>query len=202
MTACQHATLAGQDSKSTPACEGRHITAENYIPGSYKKFFASQLQRLEELGIDISGRPISHLAYRTETYDDYLAVRNRIEKCCRANVENVWNSRPISKLLLTEPLELGAGFSTELIELIPPAHQDQYRMGYEHVGVVIGDTVDDFCQHHRAALSGQQHQSAVCEPYFTRFDDLTMVKFYRYSLLEVCIREGQVFDGFYHVKDW
>jgi hypothetical protein len=74
-------------------------------------------------------------------------------------------------------------------------------MGFEHVGVVIGEPVDEFCQRHRVALSGQQHQSPVCEPYFIRFDDFTMVKFYRYSLQEVCEREGHRFDGFYHVDE-
>lgn len=177
------------------------VQALQKILGDYQGFFSTQRDRLRALSIDISGYPISHIAFRTETLDEYLDVRDALEAHCLANSENVWNGRPISKLLLNEPLDLSAGFATELIELIPPAHRDRYKMGLEHVGVVIGESLDRFCKQHRAALSGQQHQSAMCEPYFVRFDDDTMVKLYRHSLLDVCVHEGQRFDGFYHVDD-
>jgi len=166
--------------------------------GDYAGFFDARRQRLERLGIDVSGFDVSHFAFRTRNFDDYLEKRDAIEKYCRANVENVWNGRPISKLLLAEPLQFADDFTCELIELIPPPHREQFSMGLEHVGIVIGDTVDEFANQHRATLSGQQYQSDVCEPYFIKFDDNTTVKFYRYSLLDVCVREGQRFDGFHH----
>jgi predicted metalloenzyme YecM len=171
------------------------------IIGDYRDFFATQRARLEKLGIDIAGLPVSHLAYRTESMDDYLRLRHRIEQHCVANVENVWNGRPISKLLLNEPLELGDGFEVSLLELIPPQHQRVYKMGLEHAGIVVGDSFDEFSRAHRARLTGQQFQSAVCEPVYILFEDYTHVKFYRESLLDVCISEGQVFDGFSHVVD-
>ena len=167
--------------------------------GDYAGFFETQRQRLETLNIDVSGFVLSHFAYRTRTHDEYIEKRDALEQHCRANVENVWNGRPISKLLLAEPLQVADELSCELIELIPPVHREQFRMGLEHIGIVLGDDVDAFANEHREALSGQQHQSAVCEPYFIKFDDHTSVKFYRYSLQDVCIREGQRFDGFYHV---
>lgn len=167
--------------------------------GDYAGFFGAQRKRLEALGIDVSGCAASHVAYRTHTYDEYVQLRDAIEQHCRANVENVWNGRPISKLLLAEPIRLAPGVECELIELIPPVHRERFAMGLEHVGLVLGDAVDGFAERHREVLSGQQHQSEVCEPYFIRFDDDTTVKFYRYSLKDVCEREGQRFDGFYHV---
>jgi hypothetical protein len=33
------------------------------------------------------------------------------------------------------------------------------------------------------------------------FEDFTHVKFYRWSLYDVCVREGATFDGFVHVDD-
>ena len=112
------------------------------IIGDYQAFFSLQTGRLKNIGIDISGYEISHLAYRTESYDEYLQIREQIEQHCIANVENVWNGRPISKLLLQEPLSLGNGFTVQLIELIPPEHRRVYKMGMEHFGVVIGNSVD------------------------------------------------------------
>jgi len=167
--------------------------------GDYTAFFAQQRERVAKLGIDISDRPISHLAYRTETIEDYVSRRDAIEKFCSANVENVWNGRPISKLRLAESLQLDDQHSTQLIELIPPKHRDAYRMGLEHVGIVYGDDIDAFFTEHQSKLSGQQLQSEACEPYYIRFEtDQTMVKFYRHSLQKVCEIEGHVFDSFYH----
>jgi hypothetical protein len=55
---------------------------------------------------------------------------------------------------------------------------------------------------HRAALTGQQFQSASVEPVYVLFEDFTHVKFYRRSLYEGVILEGARFDGFKHVDDW
>jgi predicted metalloenzyme YecM len=170
--------------------------------GDYQGFFAMQKARLAERNMDITGCPVSHLAFRTETYDEYLALRDRIEQHCTANVENVWNGRPNSKMLLASPLNLGDGFEVSLIELIPPMHQRVYKMGLEHVGIVVGKSVDEFGRVHRANLTGQQFQSSECEPYYILFEDYTHVKFYRESLMDVCIKEGQTFEGFSHVSNW
>jgi hypothetical protein len=34
------------------------------------------------------------------------------------------------------------------------------------------------------------------------FEDFTHVKFYRWSLYDVCVGEGATFLGFVHVDDW
>ena len=172
--------------------------------GDYQAFFSKQLARLNDLGIDISACELSHLAYRTETYDEYLRQREEIERHCTSNVENVWNGRPISIMQLREPLLFDEGFEAGVIELIPPVHRRVYKMGLEHLGVVVGDSVDEFSRKHRADLTGQQFQSELCQPYYvTFFDDFTMVKFYRIPLLEVCETErGFRYEGFSHVENW
>lgn len=174
------------------------------VIGDYRAFFSLQLGRLSDIGIEISGCELSHLAFRTETYNEYLRTRERIEEHCASNVENVWNGRPISIMQLEEPLNLGKGFEVRVIELIPPVHRRVYKMGLEHVGVVIGDSVDEFSRRHRPVLTGQQFQSELCEPYYvTFFHDFTMVKFYRIPLLEVCEKERACrYEGFSHVENW
>ena len=168
------------------------------ILGDYTQFYAMQAERLQRLGIDIDGLEVSHLAFRTETLAEYLIVRQKLEMICSANVENTWNGRPISKLLLREPLQLSQNVTTSLVELIPPVHQSIYKMGLEHVGIVVGETFADFAKSHSHKFSGQQDQGEFCQPYFITFPDHTNVKFYRYSLQKVCILEGKHFDGFYH----
>ena len=174
------------------------------IIGDYTAFFTLKNSRLAGLGIDITGCELSHLAYRTSTYEEYLVVRERIEAHCTSNIENVWNGRPMSIMQLKDPLVLGGGFEVQLIELIPPVHQRLYKMGMEHFGVVIGESVDEFSRTHRAALTGQQYQSPDCELYYvTFFDDFTTVKFYRQALLQIFeSQHGRKFVGFSHVENW
>ena len=176
----------------------------NDIIGDCQAFFSLQLGRLNDIHIDISDCEISHLAYRTETYEEYLQKREKIERYCTSNIENVWNGRPMSIMQLEEPLVLSVGFEVRVIELIPPVHRRVYKMGMEHFGVVIGNCVDEFSRKHRPALTSQQFQSEECEPYYVTFyDDFTTVKFYRKPLLEICeSQHGRSYKGFFHVDNW
>jgi predicted metalloenzyme YecM len=173
------------------------------IIGDYRGFAAMQNERLLARGIDIGPYALSHLAVRVPEWDQYVHLRTLLERHATANDESVWNGRPISKIVLATPLEVLGGKIVSLIELIPPVHQRVYRMGLEHLGVVVGEDVDAFSRDHRAALTGQQFQSADVEPYYVLFEDFTHVKFYRWSLYDACLREeGVTFVGFVHVDDW
>ena len=141
------------------------------IIGDYRAFAAQQRDRLLARCIDIRPYPLSHLAVRVPEWDQYVHVRTLLERHATANNENFWNGRPISMILLATPLEVLDGMSVPLIELIPPVHQRVYKMGLEHLGVVVGDEVDAFSRRHRAALTGQQFQSAANEPYYVLFED-------------------------------
>jgi hypothetical protein len=161
-----------------------------------------QRDRLVARGIDISPYPLSHLAVRVADWDLYVHQRTLLERHATANTENFWNGRPISLIVLAEPLDVLDGTPVSLIELIPPVHQRVYRMGLEHLGVVVGEDIDDFSRVHRAALTGQQFQSPDVEPYYILFEDFTHVKFYRCSLYEGVILQGTRFDGFRHIEGW
>ena len=114
------------------------------IVGDYRAFAAQQRDRLATRGIDITPYGLSHLAYRVPEWDQYVHVRRLIERHAVANRENIWNGRPISLIVPAEPLEVLDGKLVPLIELIPPVHQRVYKMGLEHLGVVVGDTFDAF----------------------------------------------------------
>ena len=170
--------------------------------GDYRAFTALQRHRLAARGIDIARYELSHLAVRVPEWDQYVHLRTLLERHAIANLENVWNGRPISKVLLAEPLRVLDGQVVPLIELIPPVHQRVYKMGLEHLGVVVGEEIDAFSRRHRAALTGQQFQSPTNEPYYVLFEDFTHVKFYRRSLRGEVELQGGTFDGIYHVEDW
>ena len=76
------------------------------IIGDYRAFTALQRDRPATRGIDISRYELSHLAVRVPEWDQYVHLRTRLERHAIANHENVWNGRPISILVLKEPLEV------------------------------------------------------------------------------------------------
>ena len=134
-----------------------------------------------------------------------MRVRGLLERHAVANRENVWNGRPIS-LILFDQLEVLDGKALPMIELIPPVHQRVYKMGLEHLGVVVGeDAFDAFVEAHKPVLTGQQFQgpNSTPDPVYILFEDFTHVKFYRLSLRASVELDGGRFDeGFHHVDDW
>jgi predicted metalloenzyme YecM len=166
-----------------------------------RAFFELQAQRCADLGIDVADFPISHVAHRSRTWREYVATRDDLERVASANLENVWNGRPISKLLLEQPLSVSERHDVGLLELIPPFHQRVYRMGLEHIGFVVGDAFDTLVETHQRVLTGQQFQGPLSTPVYILFDDYTHVKFHRMSLGDVCAAEGRPISGFQHV-DW
>jgi predicted metalloenzyme YecM len=175
------------------------------IIGDYRAFAAQQRDRLATRGIDITPYELSHLAYRVPEWDQYLQVRRLLERHAIANRENVWNGRPISLIVPAEPLEVLDGKVVPLIELIPPVHQRVYKMGLEHLGVVVGDDFDAFVEAHKPVLTGQQFQgpNSTPDPVYVLFEDFTHVKFYRLSLRDsVELHDGPFDNGFHHVDAW
>jgi predicted metalloenzyme YecM len=174
------------------------------IVGDYRAFAAQQAERLLARGIDISPYTLSHLAVRLPEWDQYVHVRRLLERHAVANLENLWNGRPISLIVLDDPLEVLDGKAVPLIELIPPVHQRVYKMGLEHLGVVIGDTFDAFVTAHKPVLTGQQFQgpNSTPDPVYILFQDFTHVKFYRLSLQASVEMYAGPFEGFQHVEDW
>jgi predicted metalloenzyme YecM len=175
------------------------------IIGDYQAFAAQQHDRLLDRGIDIGSYSLSHLAVRVAEWDDYVRMRNLLERHAVINSENVWNGRPISLIVLADPLEALDGKAVPLIELIPPVHQRVYKMGLEHLGVVVGDTFDAFVETHKPVLTGQQFQgpNSTPDPVYILFEDFTHVKFYRLSLrASVELDAGPFADGIHHVEGW
>lgn len=172
------------------------------IIGDYDAFVSTQGDRLALRGIDVTAYELSHIAVRVPEWDLYVRHRTLLERHARANSENVWNGRPISLIVLDEPLEVLEGKLVSNIELIPPVHQRVYRMGLEHIGFVIGDEFDRFSRVHRDVLTGQQFQSADVDPVYVLFEDFTHVKFYRRSFFDIVEEEQGGFRGFSHVEGW
>src|SRR5260370_33701890 len=92
------------------------------IIGDYRGFAAMQHERLLARGIDIGPYPLSHLAVRVPDWDQYGHLRTLLERHATANHEDVWNGRPISKILPADPPRVLHAAPVPLTELRPPVH--------------------------------------------------------------------------------
>ena len=99
------------------------------IIGDYRAFAAMQRDRLIARGIDISPYALSHLAVRVADWDLYVHQRTLLERHARANSENLWNGRPISLIVLAEPL----GHRRAVLEAVARAAPDQPDIGMRRV---------------------------------------------------------------------
>lgn len=170
--------------------------------GDYRAFYHEQCNKLAELGIKVDDVPVSHLAFTCESNQEYLALREALENMCLANVENVWNGRPISKILLAKPESLSSQTDFSLLELIPPGDDSDGKSGLDHVGILLADDFDEFTQTHQSVFRKYSTNDSISAPALIRFADGSKVKFYRESLQALCQMDGHVFDGIHHENDW
>ncbi|WP_197493290.1 VOC family protein [Woeseia oceani] len=166
------------------------------VLGDYQAFYADVVRQLDTRGINITGSPISHIAVRSPSIAAYEKVRDALRPHCVSEVEDIRNGRPVNKLLLAEPLQLGDDARVSLIELIPTLSADKYPMGLEHIGFVLGYAYDTFAERHRDALSGLKEHGAYSRPWFVTFANGTSAKFFRYSLKDVIELEGGRFEPY------
>src|SRR5256712_11162332 len=98
------------------------------ISGDYRGFAAMQHKRLLARGIDIRPYALSHLAVRVPEWDQYVHLRTLLERHATANFEDVWNGRPISKIVLATPLEVLGGKIVSPIEPMPSGPPARFRV--------------------------------------------------------------------------
>src|SRR5262249_24524755 len=133
---------------------------------------------------------ISHLCYRVTTNAEYEAKREGLKSFSRALVENEFNGRAVSMLLLKSPLALSDSHHASLIELPAPRAAHTYPLGLEHVGFVVGEDLPAFNERFKSVLSGVKDRGPECRLSFVTFADGKTAKFYDRPLLEIIERDG------------
>ncbi len=152
-------------------------------------FLARVLDHLDAIAIDARDMRISHLCYRVTTLDEYDRDVAAFRPWCRAIAEGPFNGRPISMLLLRDPIPAGR-HAIELIELPAPRADHAYPIGLEHAGFVAGGDVLAFHDRHAAVLDGVKDRGAEVQAPFVTFDDGATAKFYARPLKEIVERNG------------
>ena len=163
--------------------------------GDYEAFFSDLLLRMKQVGIQITGMPMSHLLYRTETVPEYIALRDALKKQCSEFVETQFNGRAVSILILRDSLKLKKGFTVSMIELPAPRAVHMYPSGLESIGVVVGEALPMFIQQYQSVLTGVKDHGEHCQPAFITFENDKTSKFYDISLREIVKLQGWEIAG-------
>jgi predicted metalloenzyme YecM len=158
--------------------------------GDYQTFFSDLLHRMKEVGIRITGMPLSHLLYRTVTIAEYVKLRDELKKYCSEFVETQFNGRAVSIHILREPLLLEDCFTVNMIELPAPRSAHMYPSGLESIGVTVGDNLPEFIQSYEHVLAGVKDHGEHCQPAFITFDNDKTAKFYSISLRDIVLLQG------------
>jgi predicted metalloenzyme YecM len=163
------------------------------VIGDYTAFFARILENLSDISINITGCSISHLGYKTSTQNDCINIRKQLLIFSSAIYEGEHNGRIIPIFRLKDSIFLQHGFTVQTIELMPPKPNKSYPNGLEHVGIVIGETLEQFAKINQKFIIEKQDHGPFCRPYCIRFPDGSRVKFYKHSLEKVVKLEGNKF---------
>lgn len=170
-------------------CGGFFVNKLISLIGDYQTFFSDALHRMKTLGMDVQGRPMSHLTYRTETLPEYYFLRDELKQYCGEYVETQFNGRAVAIHILAEPLLLEDGFTVSMIELPAPRRVHMYPSGLESFGVVM-ENLPAFISKHQAQLTGIKDHGEYCQPAFVTFDNDKTAKFYDISLREIVKLQG------------
>ena len=160
--------------------------------GDYRSFFQDIVLRLTNLSIDVQGLPISHIAYRVETLDEYRRIQDGLIYCSKSWVETQFNGRAISIFELDEPIDLAPGYTCSVIELPAPRAAHTYPDGLEHAAFYMETGFDAFTQQHANLITGYKDRRPYCEPAFIQFDNGTVARFYNMTLRDLVEKQGWV----------
>ncbi len=165
------------------------------ILGDYKRFFSDLLSRAKALGIGIQGMRVGHLIYRTMTMEDYTKTRDALLALCKESVEKEFNARPISILVLREPLMFEEGFECSIIELTAPKASTLCPSGLDGVGMVAEKQLKVFLASYRHLLTGIKGEGTASQQALITFDNGKTVKFYDCSLKDIVMSQGWIFES-------
>ena len=170
-------------------------TIQNLI-GDYQVFFSDLLYRMKEVGIHITGIPMSHLLYRTVTVPEYIKLRDELKKHCSEFVETQFNGRAVSIIILSEPLLLEDGFTVNIIELPAPRSTNNHPSGLESIGLTVGDNLPEFIKKYTHVLTGLKESGEHSQTAFITFKNNKTAKFY-----DICLREIVLLQG-WEITSW
>ena len=154
------------------------------ILDNYETFIQKILDKLNELGIDVSGLNMDHIGYQASSNNDYDKLKVEFDAIGKRVSEAVVGGRRVGIYKLNKPLRFRQYINTA-IELIAPKADQVCPSALEHVEFVI----DDFENFMKKYPDIQWDTSAIDQPDFPmiklKLNENLQVKFHLTPVLEI-----------------
>lgn len=107
------------------------------------EFIKSRVEKLTELGVDVSNLELDHFGYQTSSKKDYEKEREDSKKIGELKAESIVGERRVAIYELKCPIQFG-NFLLSGFELIEPMPNQKTTSYLEHFEFVIQESFDDF----------------------------------------------------------
>lgn len=156
------------------------------IIDNYENFIKKILDKLGELGIDVSNLNMDHIGYQASSDEDYDRLKAEFDAIGKRVSEAVVGGRRVGIYKLNKPLRFRQYVNTA-IELIAPKVGQVCPSALEHVEFVI-DGFENFMKKYPDI---QWDTSAISQPDFPmiklKLDKDLQVKFHLTPVLEIVV---------------
>lgn len=102
------------------------------------EFLDNLFSQLEKKGVDLSGKEIDHICYRTSSNKNYEATKAMAQEQGELLIESEVNGRLIATYKLNSPI-VYKQWSIPLLEVPAPKAHKETSEGFEHIEVVIDE---------------------------------------------------------------
>lgn len=154
------------------------------ILDSYEKFLSELLTKTQELGLDVSGLPLDHVAYQAASDNEYDQLTTNFAQLGSLVSEEIIGGRRVGIYRLHTPLEF-AGYGPQAIELIAPVAGQTPPSALEHVEFSIDEPFAEFMARYPEL---PWDSSATARPQFP------VLKLRLSPTMQVKFRHGAVLD--------
>lgn len=154
------------------------------ILDNYENFIKKILDKLNEMGVDVSSLNMDHIGYQASSDNDYDKLKSEFDEIGEKVSEEIVGGRRVGIYELNKPLRFRQYINTA-IELIAPKAGQVCPSALEHVEFVI----DDFKTFMKKYPNIQFDTSAINQPDFPmiklKLDNDLQAKFHLTPVLEI-----------------
>lgn len=157
----------------------------------WEEFYSRGINFLENLSSQLRGKIqfpdhwwIDHICYRTETYERYQELKQKLSGVAELLIESEVGGRPIATFRLLEPFYFGSN-AIYLLELPAPKAGKYTPEGFEHVEIVCDWSFEKIIEFHSGLKFNKKGLCKEFNPELELELDGISIKFHHLSLESV-----------------
>lgn len=148
------------------------------------EFIKSRVEKLTELGVDVSNLELDHFGYQTSSKKDYEKEREDSKKIGELKAESIVGERRVAIYELKCPIQFGS-YLLSGFEIIEPMVEQKCKSELNHFEFVLTEKFEDFIARYPKV---NWNTTAMNRPEFPKvsyiFEDGTNIKFHPLNILK------------------